>query len=89
MKPDIHPEYHPVLFVDAGVEFEFCSRSTMTSAETRQVDGVDHYVIRLEISSASHPFYTGKQKFVDATGRVERFTKKYAGDYFRKPKAGK
>lgn len=77
MKPDIHPEYHPVLFVDAGAEFEFCSRSTMTSEETRQVDGIDHYVIRLEISSASHPFYTGKQHFVDTAGRIEKFERRY------------
>ncbi len=77
MKPDIHPEYHPVLFVDAGADFEFSSRSTMTSSETRQIDGVDHYVIRLEISSASHPFYTGKQHFVDTAGRIEKFERRY------------
>ena len=77
MKKDIHPDYHPVLFVDAGAEFEFASRSTMKSDETRAIDGVDHYVIRLEISSASHPFFTGRQHFVDTAGRIEKFQRKY------------
>ena len=79
MKPDIHPEYHPVVYVDAGADFEFVSRSTKTSGETRKIDGVDHYVIRLEISSASHPFYTGKQHFVDTAGRIERFRQRFGG----------
>lgn len=77
MKKDIHPEYYPVLYVDAGADFEFQSRSTMKSEEVRAIDGVDHYVIRLEISSASHPFYTGKQHFVDTAGRIEKFQRKY------------
>ncbi len=79
MKADIHPEYHPVLFVDAGVGLEVATRSTQTSGETREIDGVDHYVIRLDISSASHPFFTGKQFFVDTAGRIEKFRKKYGG----------
>jgi large subunit ribosomal protein L31 len=49
----------------------------MTSEETRSIDGVDHYVIRLEISSASHPFYTGKQHFVDTAGRIEKFRQRF------------
>jgi large subunit ribosomal protein L31 len=77
MKKDIHPDYHPVVFVDPSVGAEFITRSTMTSKEVRKIDGVDHYVIRMEISSASHPFYTGKQRFVDTAGRVERFREKY------------
>ena len=81
MKKDIHPAYHPVLYVDAGGGFEFTSRSTQKSNETRKIDGVDHYVLRLEVSSASHPYYTGKQKFVDAAGRIEKFQKKFAGKY--------
>ncbi len=79
MKPEIHPDYHPVLFVDHSVDFEFASRSTMTSEEVRNIDGVDHYVIRLEISSASHPFFTGQQRFVDTAGRIEKFKRKYRG----------
>ena len=77
MKQDIHPDYHPVVFVDTGAEFEFTSRSTMRSKEVRKIDGVDHYVIRLDISSASHPFFTGKQKIIDTEGRVDRFRKRY------------
>lgn len=79
MKPDIHPEYHPVVYVDIGANFEFVSRSTKTSKEVRKIDGVDHYVIRLEISSASHPFYTGKQHYVDTAGRIERFRQRFGG----------
>ena len=77
MRKDIHPEYHPVVYVDAGADFELVTRSTMTSEEVRKIDGVDHYVIRLEISSASHPFYTGKQHFVDTAGRIEKFRKRF------------
>lgn len=75
MKPDIHPEYHPVIFVDG--EHEIVTKSTATSRQTRDVDGVTHYVINLDISAFSHPFYTGKQKMVDTEGRVDRFNKRY------------
>ena len=81
MKKDIHPNYYPVVFLDANAGAEFVTRSTKKSTETRVIDGVEHYVLRVEISSASHPFYTGKQKFVDAAGRIEKFQKKYAGKY--------
>lgn len=77
MKAEIHPEYNPVIFLDTGSETEFFSRSTMKSDEVRNVDGVDHYVIRLEISSDSHPFYTGQQRFLDTAGRIEKFQRKY------------
>ena len=92
MKKDLHPDYHPVLFVDAGANFEFASRSTLRSDETRDVDGVEHHVIRLEISSASHPFFTGRQHFIDTAGRIEKFQNKFAaGSYTsaQKPKAVK
>ncbi|MEE2778191.1 MAG: type B 50S ribosomal protein L31 [Acidobacteriota bacterium] len=79
MRKEIHPEYHPVVFVDTGAEFEFTSRSTMSSEETREIDGIDHYVIKLEIASASHTFFTGKQHFVDTAGRIEKFQRKYGG----------
>lgn len=75
MKPGIHPEYHPVVLVDG--DFEVVTRSTATSEEIRNIDGVDHYVLHLDISSASHPFYTGKQRFVDTAGRIDRFRQKY------------
>ena len=77
MRKGIHPDYHPVVYVDTGADFELVSRSTMTSEEVRQIDGVDHYVIRLEISSASHPYYTGKQHFVDTAGRIEKFRQRF------------
>ena len=75
MKPDIHPEYHPVVFIDD--EYEVISRSTMTSSETREIDGVEHYIVKVDISAFSHPFYTGKEKILDTEGRVERFKKRY------------
>jgi large subunit ribosomal protein L31 len=73
MKKDIHPKTHPVIFRDAGAGKDFVLYSTLTSDEVEKIDGVDHYVIRLDISSASHPFFTGKQKLVDTSGRVEKF----------------
>ena len=75
MKPEIHPAYHPVVFVDG--EHELITRSTMTSEETREIDGVDHFVIGVDVSSFTHPFYTGKQRTDVKAGRVERFRKKY------------
>ena len=86
MKQGIHPDYHPVIFVDTGAEYEFVSRSTMSSKETREIDGVKHFVIRLDISSASHPFYTGKQRFVDTAGRIDKFRSKYGDRYIPKQK---
>ncbi len=77
MKAEIHPEYHPVVFLDTGSDTEFISRSTLKSEEVRSIDGVDHFVIRLEISSASHPFFTGQQRFLDTAGRIEKFQRKY------------
>lgn len=77
MKQGIHPDYHPVVFIDAGSDYEFTTRSTLKSDETKEIDGVEHQVVRLEISSASHPFFTGKQRFVDSAGRIEKFQRKY------------
>ncbi|MCA9313996.1 MAG: type B 50S ribosomal protein L31 [Planctomycetes bacterium] len=88
MKQDIHPDYHPVVFVDTGAEFEFTSRSTMRSKEVRKIDGVDHFVIRLDISSASHPFFTGKQRFVDTAGRIDKYRTKYGKRYGRRSGSG-
>ena len=77
MKSEIHPDYHTVLFIDSATSTEWKSRSTHTSKETREIDGVDHYVVKVDISSASHPFYTGQERFLDAAGRIEKFRKKY------------
>ena len=78
MKPEIHPTLNPCIFVDASSGQEFMTRSTLTSQSTREVNGVEHFVINVDISSASHPFYTGKPRVMDREGRVARFKKKYA-----------
>ncbi len=78
MKKGIHPEYHPVVFVDASSGDEIVTRSTQTSDKIRKIDGVDHYEIHCDITSFTHPFYTGKQKLVDTAGRIEKFRKKYS-----------
>ena len=76
MKQGIHPEYHKVIFLDTTTNFKFLSGSTKTSSETMEwEDGNEYPVIRLDVSSDSHPFYTGRQKFAAADGRVERFNK--------------
>ena len=58
----------------------------MRSKETREIDGVEHFVIRLDVSSASHPFFTGKQRFVDAAGRIDKFRSKYGSNYGKRAK---
>jgi len=79
MKPKIHPEYGPVVFRDTATDTMFLTRSTMRSSEMVQwEDGNEYPVVNLEISSASHPYYTGKQQLVDTAGRVERFRQRYA-----------
>jgi large subunit ribosomal protein L31 len=78
MKPGIHPEYRPVVFRDRSADFAFLTRSTATSDKTVEwEDGNTDPVIDVEISSASHPFYTGNQRVVDTAGRVERFERRY------------
>ncbi len=77
MKPGIHPEYHPVVFVDSSTGEELVTMSSARSEVTREIDGVEHFEIRIEISSSSHPFWTGQQKLVDSEGRVARFRRKY------------
>ena len=78
MKKDIHPKTHPVVFVDISTGKEFPTISTVTSAKSKDINGVSHYVINVDISSDSHPFFTGSEKIVDAAGRVEKFKRKYA-----------
>ena len=78
MKSDIHPQVNNVVFVDTSCGAEFITTSTLKSDETRVVDGVEHMVINVEISSASHPFYTGKQVLLDTARRVEKFQEKQA-----------
>lgn len=78
MKKDIHPEYREVVFFDTSSDFKFITKSTMTSKETiKWEDGNEYPLVKVEVSSASHPFYTGKKLFVDTAGRVEKFNKRY------------
>lgn len=75
MKEGIHPTLYPILFVDG--EHEWTGVSTMKSNNIKSVNGVEHYVVNLEISAYSHPFYTGQKKLVDTAGRVEKFMRRY------------
>ena len=77
MKTDIHPEYQAVVFRDLASGETFLTRSSVTSDKTIDLDGVTYPVIDVEISSASHPFYTGKQRILDSAGRVEKFNSRY------------
>jgi len=76
MKADIHPSRNPVIFRDANAKKDFFMTSTMTSEETEEHNGVTYFVIRVDVSSASHPFYTGKQNILDTSGRVDKFRAK-------------
>lgn len=78
MKPDIHPNYRPVVFMDASADFSFLTRSTVETSETIEwSDGKTYPLAKVDISSASHPFFTGQMKIVDTAGRVERFERRY------------
>jgi len=79
MKKEIHPEsYRDVIFVDDSNDERFLISSTLPSEETAKwEDGKEYPVIHVEISSASHPFYTGKENIIDTAGRVEKFNKRY------------
>jgi large subunit ribosomal protein L31 len=78
MKKGIHPDnYRPVAFKDMSNDDVFISRSTINARETIEIDGVTYPLVKLEITSSSHPFYTGKQKLVDTAGRVDKFMSRY------------
>lgn len=78
MKPDIHPRYRPVVFRDRPGDFAFLTRSTITSAQTiTWEDGQTYPVVDVDISSASHPFWTGEGRVIDTAGRVEKFNRRY------------
>jgi large subunit ribosomal protein L31 len=79
VKPDIHPKLNPVLFRDVSTGKEWVSRSTRGSADRVTVDGVEHHLINLEVSSDSHPFFTGRQRLMDTEGRIDRFRRKFGG----------
>ena len=79
MKADIHPQYREVVFQDVTSDFKFLTRSTMASKETvKWEDGNDYPLIKVDISSATHPFYTGQNKIMDTSGRIDKFKKRYA-----------
>ena len=82
MKEGLHPTLFPVLFVDG--EHEWTGVSTMKSNSTRNINGVDHFVVNVEISAFSHPFYTGQKKLVDTAGRVEKFMRRYSNQTGKK-----
>jgi len=78
MKKGIHPQYREVVFQDISTDFAILTRSTIATKETIQwTDGKEYPLVKVEVSSQSHPFYTGKQKIVDTAGRVDRFRRKY------------
>ena len=79
MKSEIHPEYAPVVFRDLASGATFLTRSTVSSDKTIDLDGETYPVIEVEISSESHPFYTGKQRILDSAGRVEKFNQRFKG----------
>lgn len=79
MKPEIHPEYREVVFQDVTSDFKFLTRSTLAGKETvKWEDGKEYPLIKVDISSASHPFYTGQNKVMDTSGRIDKFKKRYA-----------
>ena len=86
MKDGIHPNYRPVVFKDASSDFEVLTRSTIRTNHKVTKDGVEYPLVVVDVSSASHPFYTGKTKFVDAAGRVDKFNRKFGGRYGKKKK---
>lgn len=78
MKAGIHPEYRDVVFQDVTSDFKILTRSTLSSKEAvKWEDGNEYPLIKVEISSSSHPFYTGQNKVIDTSGRVDKFRKRY------------
>ena len=78
MKAGIHPEYREVVFQDVTSDFKILTRSTLSSKETvKWEDGNEYPLVKIEVSSSSHPFYTGQNKLIDTSGRVDKFRKRY------------
>jgi large subunit ribosomal protein L31 len=78
MKKKIHPESHPVCFRDVSTGREFLTVSTLRCRETRVIDGVTYGIVPCDVTSDSHPAYTGVKRFVGTAGRVEKFQKRFA-----------
>ncbi|MEC3980882.1 type B 50S ribosomal protein L31 [Amycolatopsis sp. H20-H5] len=78
MKPGIHPAYHPVVFKDSSTGDAFLTRSTIQSSQTVEwEDGNTYPLVTVDISSASHPFWTGNRRIMDTAGQVEKFHRRY------------
>lgn len=88
MKEGIHPNYGYVVFRDEAADFQFITRSTAKSKKKITVDGQEYPLVTLDISSASHPFYTGRQMLVDTAGRIEKFNRRY-GKFKQREEADK
>ena len=81
MKLGIHPEYQPVIFLDTSVNYSFLTRAVIDTKgreKMKWADGKEYPVVKIEISSESHPHYTGKHKIMDTAGRVEKFKRRYS-----------
>jgi large subunit ribosomal protein L31 len=77
MRKDLHPEFREVVFKDVSCDWEILTKSTIKAKETITKDGKEYPLVKVDISSQSHPFYTGKQRLIDTEGRAEKFRKKY------------
>ncbi|GAB4395234.1 MAG: type B 50S ribosomal protein L31 [Microscillaceae bacterium] len=77
MKKNIHPNYREVVFMDTSAEIHFITRSTIDTKETIELEGKTYPLVKVEVSSESHPFYTGKKMFLDTAGRVEKFNRRF------------
>jgi len=77
VRKEIHPDYHPVCFVDVSTGKKLLTRSTAKSKQKETIDGVEYHVIVRDVTSDSHPAYTGEKRFVDTAGRVEKFQNKF------------
>ncbi|MBP9797912.1 50S ribosomal protein L31 [Candidatus Woesebacteria bacterium] len=84
MKKGIHPQTYPVVFIDG--DHKVITRSTQKSEKTMDIDGVSHFVFQVEVSSFTHPLYTGEKRFVDTQGQVNKFQnkQKYADELKKK-----
>lgn len=77
MKKDIHPEVYPVCFIDVATGKKFFAKSALKSKQKQTIDGIEYYIVYSDVTSDSHPVYTGEKRFVDTAGRVEKFNKKF------------
>ena len=78
MKKQGHPEFREVVFKDVSTQFHIVTRSTVKSKQSIELNGKTYPLMTFDVSSSSHPFYTGQQRLLDTAGRAEKFRKKYA-----------